>query len=46
MLGMMMAFEIFPSQTLVLFLSICRLAYAKQPKKVLYIEWLDGWSGI
>ena len=42
MLGMM-AFDIFPSQTLVLFLSICRLAYSKQPKKVFIANgWMAG----
>jgi len=42
----MMAFEIFSSQILLLFISICRLAYAKQPKKVIYSELLEGWREI
>jgi len=42
MLGMT-AFEIFPSQPLVLFLTIFLLAYAKQPKKVFIA---NGWRGI
>jgi hypothetical protein len=40
MLGLM-AFEIFPSQPVVLFLFICRVAYAKQPKKFFFIA--NGW---
>lgn len=42
MLGIM-AFEIFPSQPLVLFLSSCRLVHAKQPKKVFIANgWMAG----
>jgi hypothetical protein len=41
MLGMM-ALEIFHSQPFVLFLSICRLTYAKQPKVYVVNGWMDG----